>query len=277
MVGGDLGKSRLKPELQRPVSDRAKYNQMDTAMTRCNARLLVLGLVLGLVQAVGCDKRPGPADTPAAADSADAKSSGEPVAGDLRTAQAVLEKMTAAYKNASSYADFGTLEFRQDPARASSDTRVSFSVAFVRPDKLRAELFNGQVVCDGKQWYAACDARARTGRASRGPGKAQPGRRPCRLLVVFRPQRRRAIHVAPTPPALARRSDQEPAGGVAGGDSRRTRPLGQLRLLPRPFCFARRPRLLVDRSEDFRLANAGRADCHRAAVRGRRHGPILSG
>ena len=66
--------------------------------------------------------------------------------------------MAAAYKNAASYEDFGSLEFRQDPPREQSETRANFSVTLQRPNKLRVELFKGNVVCDGKQWYASCDA-----------------------------------------------------------------------------------------------------------------------
>ena len=142
-------------------------------MTRCHARLLILATVVGLVQAVGCDKRPGssgtsgaetkaagPADSaassPANSGSADAKSSAASIPGGLQTAQDVLEKMAAAYKSASSYEDFGSLEFRSAPLEARSDTRFKFSVAFQRPNKLRLELFDGKAVCDGKQWFAAC-------------------------------------------------------------------------------------------------------------------------
>ncbi len=129
-------------------------------MTRCNAGWLVFTISVGLLQAVGCDKRPSSPDTSAAADSATAasKPSGGPASGDSLTAQSVLEKMAAAYKNASSYEDRGTLEFRQEPTREQSETRANFSVAMQRPNKMRIEFFSGKVVCDGKQWYAGCDS-----------------------------------------------------------------------------------------------------------------------
>ncbi len=132
-------------------------------MIRYNTRLLILAIAVGLVQAVGCDKRPNSPDTSAAdakaaaaanSATADAKPSAPPAAGNLLTAQDVLEKMAAAYKNASSYEDFGTLELRQERMQESSDTRANFSVALERPNKLHIELLDGTVVCDGKQWYA---------------------------------------------------------------------------------------------------------------------------
>ncbi|MEI8372532.1 MAG: TlpA disulfide reductase family protein [Planctomycetota bacterium] len=119
-------------------------------MTRCNVGLLIFAMAIGLIQAVGCDK-------PSNTSGADAKASGSPVSSVPLTAQGVLEKMAATYKNASSYEDFGTLEFRTDPTQERSDTRVNFSVALQRPNKLRVEFFNGMVICDGKQWCARCE------------------------------------------------------------------------------------------------------------------------
>ena len=136
-------------------------------MTHGNAGWLVFVILLALTQAGGCDRQATSANasggsdkTSAAADSAaaGAKSTAAPAAGDLQTAESVLEKMAAAYKDASTYEDRGTLEFRRDPAREQSDTRANFSVAFQRPNKLRVEFFGGTVVCDGKQWYAFCDS-----------------------------------------------------------------------------------------------------------------------
>jgi len=132
-------------------------------MTRCNVGLLIFAVAVGVVQVVGCDKpsNTSGADAKAAeptnSASVDTKPSGVPVSSVPLTAQSVLEKMAAAYKNASSYEDFGTLEFRSDPTQERSDTRVSFSVTLQRPNKLRVEFFNGKVICDGKQWCAFCD------------------------------------------------------------------------------------------------------------------------
>jgi peroxiredoxin len=136
-------------------------------MSRCHSALLILTTVVGLLQAAGCDKRPNSADSsgadaktagPANSASAAAKPSAAPSAGTLRTAQDVLDKMAAAYKNASTYEDFGSLEFRLDPLHPESATRAKFSVTLQRPNRLRIEFFNAKVICDGKQWCAYCDA-----------------------------------------------------------------------------------------------------------------------
>jgi thiol-disulfide isomerase/thioredoxin len=134
-------------------------------MPFCISRWLLVSAMAGLTPLLGCgmpqNSSAKSAGDPKAAGStssvaADAKSSAAPSSGMPTTAQNVLEKMAAAYKNAASYEDFGTLEFRQDPNREQSETRANFSVAFQRPNKLHLELFNGRVVCDGKQWCAAC-------------------------------------------------------------------------------------------------------------------------
>ncbi len=91
-------------------------------MTRCHAALLISAIVIGLVQAVGCGKQPGTADTPTAdakaaepADSAtaEAKPSAAPAPSHSLTAQDVLEKMAEAYRSTSTYEDFATAELSE--------------------------------------------------------------------------------------------------------------------------------------------------------------------
>jgi peroxiredoxin len=137
-------------------------------MTRCNAGLFVLATVVGLVQAVGCDKRPGPSGDSAVASGADAKPAGPansagadakpsaaPAPRVLQTAHEVLEKMVEAYQTASTYEDFATAE-RWEAGGTGPQHRVDFKVAFQRPNKLRMKFYQGEVVCDGKKWYACC-------------------------------------------------------------------------------------------------------------------------
>jgi len=135
-------------------------------MTRCNAGLLTVAILAVLVHLAGCGTRPDSAGASAADAKADgsanltvgdAKPSGSPAAGSPLTAHDVLEKMAAAYRNASTYEDFGTLEIRQDPMHEQSETRANFSVTLERPSKLRVEFFNGMVICDGKQWCGRCE------------------------------------------------------------------------------------------------------------------------
>ena len=257
-------------------------------MTRCNAGLLVFAMVVGLLQAVGCDKRPGSAGTsgadakaagPANSATADAKPSGAPVSGGLLTAQDVLEKMAAAYKNASSYEDFGSLEFRQEPTQERSETRVNFSVAFQRPNKLRVELFNGKVICDGKQWYATCELV---------PGQAVLREAPAKLsLDILRADYWLYSALSDgeqfTSPQLQLLLDNDPIKSLVAGSQEvaldEPGRLGDYDCYRVRVGFARRPGVLVDRSEDVRVADVGRADRHRAAaVRGRGTGqPHLAG
>jgi outer membrane lipoprotein-sorting protein/peroxiredoxin len=124
-------------------------------MVCCNSRWLVLA-VLGLfMPAFGCDRPGSPgasvANTKAASSGAvDGKSSA--ASGGLQTAQGVLEKMVAAYKNASTYEDFATAELWEDGNK--EPLRANFRVAFERPNKLRMMFYQGEVVCDGKKWFA---------------------------------------------------------------------------------------------------------------------------
>ncbi len=132
-------------------------------MTRCQAGFLTFAFVVGLVQAAGCEKRLGSSDTSAAdtkgtgqANSAiaDAKPSAAPVPSPALTAQAVLQKMAEAYRNAATYEDFATAELWE--AGSKEPQRADFKVAFERPNKLRIKFYQAEVVCDGKKWYAFC-------------------------------------------------------------------------------------------------------------------------
>ena len=137
-------------------------------MTRCNAGLLILAIAgwsgasgrLRQAARVARHARPRMPRRPVRPDSAAADRQSVRrgrLPATLLTAEDVLEKMAAAYKNAASYEDFGTLEFRQEPTQEQSETRANFSVTLQRPNKLRVEFFSGKVICDGKQWLRFCD------------------------------------------------------------------------------------------------------------------------
>ncbi len=119
-------------------------------MARCNAGLLVFAMVLGLLPTAGCNKGSGPGDT-AASSANDAKSSAAPLVGGAATAHEVLEQMAAIYRKASTYEDFATADILVPGS--SEPRRVDFKVAFERPNKLRMKCYQGEVVCDGKQWF----------------------------------------------------------------------------------------------------------------------------
>ncbi len=119
---------------------------------RCRLGFSVLGLTCALLQTAGCGKPSASPGSSAAeakpADSTEAKSPGP------LTAQAVLEKMVAAYHSARTYEDFATAELWEEGT--SEPRRADFKVAFQRPDKLRMEFYQGRIVCDGKKWLAFC-------------------------------------------------------------------------------------------------------------------------
>lgn len=71
------------------------------------------------------------------------------------TALEVLRRMQQAYRDAQSYADNGRLIHRFRQGTEQVDDQVDFSVAFVRPNKLRLHVYQATVVCDGRQLWAA--------------------------------------------------------------------------------------------------------------------------
>lgn len=103
---------------------------------------------------LGCDNAGPQSGSPKGSAQA-AKSSVSPISQNTgaETAQSVLDKMAAAYHNATSYEDFGTVELR-DEGSPGEPQRASFSLATERPNKLHMKFYQGEVVCDGKQWYA---------------------------------------------------------------------------------------------------------------------------
>ncbi|MCS7303998.1 MAG: redoxin domain-containing protein [Thermoguttaceae bacterium] len=72
------------------------------------------------------------------------------------TARGVLEAMVKAYQTASQYADTGELRFYMRRGReVLVDDKVDFAVSFHRPNRLRMEVYQIKLVCDGKQLRAA--------------------------------------------------------------------------------------------------------------------------
>ena len=67
----------------------------------------------------------------------------------------VLQSMVDAYKKAPSYADAGQLHLKAQMTDAKIDESANFSLTLVRPDKIRMEVYQAVLVCDGKQLRAA--------------------------------------------------------------------------------------------------------------------------
>jgi thiol-disulfide isomerase/thioredoxin len=73
------------------------------------------------------------------------------------TARGILEAMVAAYKKASTYQDVGTVRLfaKSKEGGPVIEDKPEFSVAFVRPNKLRMHVYQAMLVCDGKKLHAS--------------------------------------------------------------------------------------------------------------------------
>jgi thiol-disulfide isomerase/thioredoxin len=71
------------------------------------------------------------------------------------TAEEVLQAMVAAYRDASSYTDTGTVRLQADLGERKIDNQADFSVTLVRPNKLCMRVYQGKIVCDGRQMNGA--------------------------------------------------------------------------------------------------------------------------
>jgi len=78
-----------------------------------------------------------------------------PKPGELTSAREVLEAMVAAYKNAASYADTGTVRLKAEVGDEKIDDQAAFSIALVRPNKLCMRVYQAVLVCDGDQMHAS--------------------------------------------------------------------------------------------------------------------------
>lgn len=91
-------------------------------------------------------------------------------------AQQVLEAMAAAYWNATSYEDAGYARLQFEIGDQAADQKIDASVAFERPNRIRAHVAGAMVVCDGTTFWAAREDLA--GQVVRIPA-------PQRLTVPF--------------------------------------------------------------------------------------------
>jgi thiol-disulfide isomerase/thioredoxin len=67
------------------------------------------------------------------------------------TADEVLKRMAATYRQATSYQDAGSVTLRFEQQGQKVDEKFDFSVAFVRPNQLRLDCYNVVLRNDGKQ------------------------------------------------------------------------------------------------------------------------------
>ncbi len=127
-------------------------------MTLCERRLshhLAAACCLGLLLSVsGCDAPDEKEAKPAA------EAPAEPKEADLpdelpATGEELLRKMVGVYKQASTYADAGTVRLVATRAEGQIDELAKFSLTFERPNKIRLEAYQSMAVSDGQQFRAA--------------------------------------------------------------------------------------------------------------------------
>ncbi len=76
-------------------------------------------------------------------------------ATETRSAEQVLKDMESVYAKANSYADNGQVLRRFQRNGESLEQAFDFSIAYVRPNKLRMDCYGARVVIDGKDFYAS--------------------------------------------------------------------------------------------------------------------------
>ncbi len=139
----------------------ASLSTVDSRSFLVPLAMFAAGLVLAV--SIGCKpggpaKTAGPNPSETAADSATdtPEPAAKPSEPKPTTGRQVLERMVAAYRKATSYADQATVHMQAEAeGRKVQDMTAKFSLALVRPNKVRVEAYDGQLVCDGKRLFAA--------------------------------------------------------------------------------------------------------------------------
>lgn len=106
------------------------------------------------ISGCGGDSPAAPADAkpPASA----APKSTPPAADAAPTAERVLARMTAAYRNAATYEDGAQVFFTfVEGGEKYNEGPIPYSIALARPNKLRLNMFQAAIVCDGEKLRAA--------------------------------------------------------------------------------------------------------------------------
>ncbi|NUQ64203.1 MAG: redoxin domain-containing protein [Pirellulales bacterium] len=97
---------------------------------------------------------PGQPRAPAAPDPQAADAGLQPPKPGQPAPKAILESLVAAYRGATSYADQGTVRIQASLGDQKVDQALDYSVALVRPNKLRLQVYQAVAVSDGQQLWA---------------------------------------------------------------------------------------------------------------------------
>ena len=113
-------------------------------------------ICLALAMTVGCQKPDASkANSEKNKPDATAKTTNDSPTGKPATAHEVLSRMVAAYGTATSYVDFGSARMSATAdGQKLSDMTAKFSLAMVRPNKMRIRAYGAEMICDGKTLHA---------------------------------------------------------------------------------------------------------------------------
>lgn len=114
------------------------------------ALLPLLLLASLLATSPGCRQTEGEGQTGDAARATASKTVEPPL-----SATQVLERMAAAYRQSQSYADQAVLRRRLEFSGEKIDDQTEFSIVLVRPNKLRMQVYQAGVACDGTKFCAS--------------------------------------------------------------------------------------------------------------------------
>ena len=117
----------------------------------------VLPVVAIVAVLAGCFQSPPPTPPVKAAAASPKPKSNQPVGGKPATANEVLARLLATYRQAETYQDQGTikLEFSQRGERTGDQQPCA--VQFARPNKLSLVAFQATVKCDGREFAATIE------------------------------------------------------------------------------------------------------------------------
>ncbi len=123
-----------------------------------NFGIAVAAFCFGLTVLLGCGKDNTTPSAPSTDASASASGTGVSTADSAskpkQSPREILAETVKAYRNAKTYSDQGKVRLVAAKGDEKIDREISFSIALERPNKIRLEIYNANVVCDGKKLYA---------------------------------------------------------------------------------------------------------------------------
>ncbi len=141
------GDHSLDRDLEKDFVMLACYHRPGSFAVACS---ILFGLSLA-----GCDDA-APRDLEIAKAGIGAASTQSPktLSPEETQAQAILDKLADTYRGAQSYADSGTVRLRYQQGERQIDESVDFAVTLEKPNRLRLNLYQALVVCDGETLHA---------------------------------------------------------------------------------------------------------------------------